>query len=217
MEKHERLKLMRINAGYRHGTSAATAMQAVVSTYLGHENGSRTFGDSDARKYAEFFEADLAWLLTGKGNPPTNPDQPAAYTSRSAEVAGIPILGQISSKSWSEDTFEQLASRPVGPKNRLSLIAAEHDSFALLIQEKELGPHVPFGAYAVVVKPEIIQDGDFLVVERSGFNGELRQIVAGKCATSKGNITVHLGKSNYVLDSAEITLVGRITHVVTVL
>lgn len=53
-------------AGYRSGRAAAAAIGVRPATYASHENGSRSFGVPEARKYADIFNVSPGWLLTGE-------------------------------------------------------------------------------------------------------------------------------------------------------
>lgn len=64
----ERLRWSREHAGYTQASDAARAMGVKIPTYIGHENGSRSFAPS-AERYARFFHVALDWLLTGRGDP----------------------------------------------------------------------------------------------------------------------------------------------------
>lgn len=64
----DRLRHARELARYDSAADAAKAMGVTYATYAGHENGSRGFKAS-AERYATFFQVDLNWLLTGKGQP----------------------------------------------------------------------------------------------------------------------------------------------------
>lgn len=66
-EMAERLVLARSRAGYKRALDATEALNWKYSTYASHENGGRGFA-RHAAKYAEAFEVDLEWLLTGKGS-----------------------------------------------------------------------------------------------------------------------------------------------------
>lgn len=63
---HVRLRRARELARYGSAAEAAKAMGVAYATYAGHENGNRSF-QGQAVRYANFFQVDLAWLLTGKG------------------------------------------------------------------------------------------------------------------------------------------------------
>lgn len=65
---HERLQRARELARFETAADAAKAMGVRYPTYAGHENGSRGFRKR-AERYAAFFQVDLTWLLTGRGQP----------------------------------------------------------------------------------------------------------------------------------------------------
>ena len=74
----ERLRIARLRAGFESGKDAAEAMGVPVSTYLGHENGSRGYPAKKAEIYARKFKVREQWLLYGVGEGPgENGDQKA--------------------------------------------------------------------------------------------------------------------------------------------
>ena len=78
----ERLRIARLRAGYETAKDAAEAMGIAVSTYLGHENGSRGYPAKKAEVYARKFKVREAWLLYGTGEGPgQNGDQKAEIIS----------------------------------------------------------------------------------------------------------------------------------------
>lgn len=66
----ERLRTARLRAGYETGKDAAIALGVKVSTYLGHENGSRGITTKKAEHYARRFKVPEQWLLYGVGPEP---------------------------------------------------------------------------------------------------------------------------------------------------
>lgn len=62
----DRLRMARHHAGYATAKSAAEAMNLAVSTYLGHENGSRGIPIASVRRYADFFGVAADWIVFGK-------------------------------------------------------------------------------------------------------------------------------------------------------
>ena len=63
----DRLRQARERAGFEHAKDAAKAMGVPVSTYIGHENGSRGYTIESAARYAHQFKVTEEWLLYGKG------------------------------------------------------------------------------------------------------------------------------------------------------
>lgn len=66
----ERLRIARLRAGFETGKEAAEALGFPVSTYLGHENGSRGYPAKKAAIYARKFKVREQWLLYGVGEGP---------------------------------------------------------------------------------------------------------------------------------------------------
>jgi hypothetical protein len=66
----ERLRIARLRAGYETAKDAAEALGLPVSTYLGHENGSRGYPAKKAEVYARKFKVREQWLLYGVGEGP---------------------------------------------------------------------------------------------------------------------------------------------------
>lgn len=79
----ERLRVARLRAGFENGKDAAEAMGIPVSTYLGHENGSRGYTAKRAALYARRFKVREQWLLYGVG------EGPGQDSSHNAEVINI--------------------------------------------------------------------------------------------------------------------------------
>jgi hypothetical protein len=77
----ERLRIARLRAGYETGKDAAEALGFPVSTYLGHENGSRGISAKKAEIYARKYKVREQWLLYGVG--------PGPGTENSGETAEI--------------------------------------------------------------------------------------------------------------------------------
>jgi transcriptional regulator with XRE-family HTH domain len=63
MQSHERLRHARERAGYVRGTDAARAFGWPLSTYLGHENGSRGITKEAAERYAKALKVTWEWLM----------------------------------------------------------------------------------------------------------------------------------------------------------
>lgn len=79
----ERLRIARLRAGYSSAKEAAEALGFKVSTYLGHENGSRGYPAPKAYTYARKFKVREQWLLYGKG------PGPGEDGGRQAEIVSI--------------------------------------------------------------------------------------------------------------------------------
>jgi hypothetical protein len=65
-----RLRIARLRAGFETAKQAAEALGFPVSTYLGHENGSRGISAKKAEIYARKYKVREQWLLYGVGAGP---------------------------------------------------------------------------------------------------------------------------------------------------
>jgi hypothetical protein len=79
-----RLRIARLRAGYETGKEAAEALGFPVSTYLGHENGSRGISAKRAEVYARKYKVREQWLLYGVG-----PGPGSEQTGETAEIVDI--------------------------------------------------------------------------------------------------------------------------------
>jgi phage repressor protein C with HTH and peptisase S24 domain len=79
-----RLRWARLSAGYPSARGVALQRGWPIATYQTHEDGSRLkkgLSEDDARKYARAFRVDLAWLMTGVGEPRRKPDAEGEVTA----------------------------------------------------------------------------------------------------------------------------------------
>lgn len=79
-EPHHRLKEAREARGYSSASDAARAFGWAISTYSGHENGSRGIKPKAAASYARALGVSAGWLLTGEGKQ---------------GFAGVPLVGYV--------------------------------------------------------------------------------------------------------------------------
>lgn len=123
---HERLQWARAEAGFETPAEAAEALGysgSRMSTYFGHENGSRGLTRAGAR-YAEFFRVSFEWLMRGKGAPKPNiqREQPR---DRSSEV---PIIGRVGAGPAGAIEFSEggrLGNAPAPPGVNENTVAVE--------------------------------------------------------------------------------------------
>ncbi len=87
-----RLKAAREAAGYETATDAAEAMGIPAPTYLAHENGSRGYPATRAKRYADFFGTTAEWLLYGGG------DAPRQRRHRRGPIT-VPLVGYVGAGS----------------------------------------------------------------------------------------------------------------------
>lgn len=69
-----RLKIARIASGFKTSKDFAEMHAIALSTYCQHETGKRPLSIEQLFHYAELTGVESVWLLTGTGNPCSNPD-----------------------------------------------------------------------------------------------------------------------------------------------
>jgi hypothetical protein len=90
--KGRRLAIVRRAAGFDSARSAALACGWPESTYRSHENGSRTIGDNDARRYVVRFNARGAkgftaqWVMFGSDEDDVGQSLDEMLKNQPAEV-----------------------------------------------------------------------------------------------------------------------------------
>lgn len=94
MDKNDRLRAAREQAGFKHASDAAKALRVNVSTYRAHENRQNDFGLEEATIYAKKFNVDPLWIMTGISaeSEPSSQSLPREVYSPNAKL-GDRILG----------------------------------------------------------------------------------------------------------------------------
>lgn len=71
----KRLRLARVNAGYRHASNFSDSIGVHHITYHQHESGKNGLSNKVLEKYAKALDVSVSWLFSGKEEPekpPTN-------------------------------------------------------------------------------------------------------------------------------------------------
>ena len=98
-DKHERLREARLSAGYESAAAAANRFGWGVSTYAGHENGSRGFKDDLAAQYARAFRVTPEWIIFGRGKGTVAP----VAENLDGEQSLVPVYN-VQASAWSGRT-----------------------------------------------------------------------------------------------------------------
>jgi SOS-response transcriptional repressor LexA len=156
MEKHERLRDARIDAGFNSASDAARSLGIRASTYIHHENGTRDFSDTDALKYGRRFGAAPEWLTFGTG-------------SREFQITdSLAVRGEVRAGAWLEVDGEQETNSSIA-------VAADHRyrgqrQYALRVVGTSMNKVARPGIYVIVVdwsdNGAEIKEGDLVVVRR---------------------------------------------------
>jgi hypothetical protein len=173
MKPHERLQKARENAGYPTATAAAEAFGWPVSTYLGHENGSRGFRTEAAHRYARAFGVSWTWLMGG------------AEGDNLQEVVdlltAIPVVGVLDPEAYRRPGF------------KLEGIPAEIHMEVFGYTPEELQAFVVYGSmnkdqhFVIATKfgTSSIVEGDEIVVRRA--EGDLIEVAAWRITKNEGS------------------------------
>jgi phage repressor protein C with HTH and peptisase S24 domain len=140
-EPHERLQEARRAAGYADAASAARAMGLRAETYHTHENGGRGLSRIGER-YARFFQVNLEWLLTGRGD------------MKGRRKAGVPLYGTVGAGAEVQPIAEAVTD---GPLEWIDLPDAK-DIFALEITGDSAVPRYRPGEVLLVNRDPVNPD-----------------------------------------------------------
>ena len=90
-EPCDRLKQIRVNAGFETSADATRSHGWNENTYRSHENGERGIKPQVAKKYARAYRISASWLLTGEdGKPEPKISRPAMPSSDRTRL--LPII-----------------------------------------------------------------------------------------------------------------------------
>lgn len=95
MDAHERLRQARVNAGFANMADAARRFGWEITTYRGHENGSRGIKRPSAEAYARAYRVPVAWLMFGEGEPTKKGVPLVGYVGAGAEVFPVDDGGAL--------------------------------------------------------------------------------------------------------------------------
>lgn len=180
-EIHERLRLAREMAGFKHATHAAKALHITTTTYANYEGGFRNPKVAQkALTFSTFFNCDLEWFLTGVGEPcpdvhkSTDEQTGEQSLNRLSASVQIRIVGRVAASVFVEQDTNQeaemdLSNLPISPfpPDPLYPIRSQFD---LVVQGTSIDRFARDGDRIRCVK--LVEsglewaDGDLVVVER---------------------------------------------------
>lgn len=107
----DRLAKARVGKGYLNPRQAAEANGWPYQTYYTHETGRRDISVEAARRYADAYNVDPAWLLLGDLRfAPAAPDVDATVLSEAIERSEVPVVGTIAPGEWNAHEATTLAT-----------------------------------------------------------------------------------------------------------
>jgi phage repressor protein C with HTH and peptisase S24 domain len=101
----ERLRQYREAAGFKSASAAARELRLVESTLRSHENGTRSIGDDDARRYAEKFSRPVRRITALDimyGPSSSRPEPPPTG------ITLVPVVGMVGAGGNVEPEYEQV-------------------------------------------------------------------------------------------------------------
>jgi hypothetical protein len=172
-----------------------------VPTYSAHENGGRAFSVEDATIYAKRFAVSLEWLLTGTGD----------LVPKSDGMRGTPVVGTISLTHWEERKPIDIHAA-VADSLQITVVAGGPDAnwFAVGVSEDTDWANYSAGDYLLVREVEEAAPNTLCICERTGFGGQLRQLVPAQCVQVEGSWTLVLRSSNAEIDGVSLGEDGRL-------
>lgn len=171
IEKNERLKKARIDAGFRYASDAANAMGIVGSTYRAHENGQNDFSFEEAQVYAKKFGVDPLWLMAtelrtanGNGTNSETFELPNATIGAKVEGVGrkIPVYGQAVGGVDGEFLMNGNILYEVMAPPVLSHISG---AYAVSISGESMSPRYEDGEVAFVDPRRRVKKGDYVIAQ----------------------------------------------------
>lgn len=200
-ERAQRLRSARIAAGFTSASAAARRLNISVPTYLAHENGGRAFSVEDAKLYARRFGVSLEWLLTGEGDSAAGPSR----------WRGTPVAGAISYTAW-EDRPPLDLSAPPSDYLQIAVVAGSDEAnwFAVVVPEGLDWQSVLPGDYLLARQVSEAQPNTLCICERTGFGGQLRQLVPAQNVQVDGQWQLVLRAGSAELDGTPLGEGGRL-------
>lgn len=213
-EPFHRLKVARVNAGYKSATDAARSMGVKVVTYTAHENGTRGF-DKDALLYAKHYGVDPAWLLFGTA--PLCEDELQASRLKSKYVAADHIKPTNLDEFW------------VKPNNFLEVSLDIHNEYARVMEIVGDYMYDPYNPTA----PGSLFPGDSVIIDTNDtrptppgpfavYDGDAVSVKMVEVLPSEGPPLVRITGRNpryegYERSASDVPIVGRVKAKVTML
>ena len=181
MEKYERLRKAREDAGFTSAAKAAEALGLAASTYRAHENGQNDFDFIEAQRYAKKFNVDSLWLFAGKAQSPelldaqahfrANRREPIVEMPASNAVIGdrvtasglrIPVYGQA--VGGEDGQFEMNGNMLFDVLAPPSLTPAS-GAYAICVSGSSMSPRYEDGEICFIDPKRRVRPGDYVVAQ----------------------------------------------------
>lgn len=174
LEKHDRLRKSREDAGFTSASAAAESMGMTASTYRAHENGQNDFDFSYSTRYARKFGVDPVWLFTGTPKSEELKAATAALLERREQpnarvldkIVGqgrlIPIYGQAVGGVDGEFQMNGNVLYEVMAPPSLSQVSG---AYGVLVSGDSMSPRYEDGEVCFVDPKRRVKKGDYVIAQ----------------------------------------------------
>lgn len=174
LEKHDRLRKSREDAGFGSASAAANALSMTASTYRAHENGQNDFDFDFATKYAKRFGVDPMWLFAGIDKPTDDTnvarvlrpvlDSPNARVLDKISGLGrkIPVYGQaVGGVDGEFEMNGNILYEVMAPPS----ISHIQGAYAVQVAGESMYPRYDDGEVAFIDPKRRLKKGDYIVAQ----------------------------------------------------
>lgn len=168
-QQAERLRDARKKAGFESASDAARELGWQTSTYIHHENGTRSFTVDAAKRYARAYRVNAAWLLDLDGTARRGSGIVEFSNDNTVEVTGSVAAGVFhESSEWHpSERFRMAFGRSPFPTARRWGLRVDGFSMDVLFAPGTVLDCVSI--FDVGIEP---QNGDLVIVERVNGAGD---------------------------------------------
>ncbi len=210
----ERLIKARTDAGYSNARQAAEANGWPYMSYYTHETGRRDISVDAARRYAEAYGVDAAWLLLGEARYAPKPSNATKDTNKQSARTEVHIVGTVAAGVWHEG--EAIDGETAVYNGHLPA-----QTKAYKVQGDSMDEIIPDGSivFAAPVDMASLAGGSLVIVKRISVDGtyeytlkELHRTEAGSIvltprSRNKEHLPILVDKQS---DGATIKLCGKV-------
>lgn len=165
--KAERLRKAREKAGHASAQAAAEAFGWGVAGYRHHENGTRSFGPDQAKKYGRAFKVKPGWLL-GMDGIDDGPIK-AEYTASDKLVVEASVAAGVWREAMQSSDLIEIDMPPPMPNSKRMGFCVEGRSMDLCYE-----PGTVLDCVSIFFNGVTPENGDHVIVERR--LGDLREL-----------------------------------------
>lgn len=216
MDKHQRLRWARENAGYTSASEAAAKFGWKVPTFIGHENGARGFSAEMAATYGRAFRVPAEWILFGGNLPEKHFDSDGLDVITPQDDLFIPVYDVEASAGHGVlvESEEVICNMAFDRRFLRRMTDARPNELAIIrVKGHSMEPTLMDDDHVLVdrTKTNLSYDGLFVI----RFDDALHVKRVGRSAT-KGNVLVisdHPAYRDLDMPKEDLDVIGRVLWV----